>query len=80
MICKKRKYSNGGKVVSSESEYGKPTFGRAVLAKAGIGDGYGNSKSAPKPKDKDAGKRMSISNAPSKLSETLAKRKQMLDQ
>ena len=78
MVCKTRKYSNGGKVI--DSDYGKPTFARAVMAKVGIGDGYGNSKSAPKPKDKDAGKRMTISNAPSKLSETLAKRKKMMDE
>lgn len=75
MVCKTRKYSNGGKVVSSE--YGEPTFARAVLAKVGVGDGYGNAKRAPK--DKSAGKRMSISNAPAKFSETMAKRKAALD-
>lgn len=78
-MIKKRKYANGGKVISSESEYGKPTFARAVLAKAGIGDGYGNPKNAPKPKDPNADKRLTISNAPSKFSETIAKRKAALD-
>jgi hypothetical protein len=71
----KRKCADGGKVKGSE--YGKPTYARSVMAKVGIGDGYGNPKNAPK--DKNADKRMSISNAPSKFGEAMAKRKEELN-
>ena len=40
------KYADGGKVV--EREYGKPTYGKALLARVGIGDGYGSGKSKAK--------------------------------
>lgn len=73
---KTRKCADGGTVGGG---YGKPTFARAVMAKVGVGDGYGNPKVAPKPKDKDADKRMSISNAPMKFSETMSKRKEELN-
>jgi hypothetical protein len=71
-----KKKADGGKMGGG---YGKPTFARSVMAKVGVGDGYGNPKNAPKPKDKDADKRMSISNAPTKFSETIAKRKEELN-
>jgi hypothetical protein len=63
-------YADGGKV---QHPYGKPTFGRSVLAKVGIGDGYGNPKNAPKDK------RLSISNAKTALPDAISKRKKMLD-
>ena len=75
----KRKCADGGKVKGSE--YGKPTYARSVMAKVGIGDGYGNPKVAvrPKPKDKDADKRLTISSSPTKFSEAIAKRKEELN-
>lgn len=73
-----RVYADGGKVVNRE--YGTPTYGKALAAKVGVGDGYSYMpKKAPRAKDPDAGKRMSISNAAQKLPETMAKRKKMLD-
>lgn len=33
--------------MSKKSEYGKPTYARAVLARVGIGDGYGNPRKNP---------------------------------
>ena len=73
MKCKPRKYANGGQV-------GKPTYGKSLAAKVGIGDGYDYFPAkAPKAKDKDADKRLTIASAPSKYSETIAKRKKMLD-
>lgn len=59
------------------SEYGKPTFGRAVAARVGVGDGYGNAKTAPKAKPAE---RLTLSNASTKLPETLAKRRAALDE
>lgn len=74
--CGPRKYSDGGKVL--EREYGgKPTFLKSVAAKVGIGDGY--SYSPPKAKAKKA-ERMDVSNVTTKLPETLANRKKMLDE
>ncbi len=64
-------YADGGKVM--KTEYGEPTFTRAVLEKVGIGDGYGNAKSAPKKE------RMDVSNATEKLSSVVEKRKRELD-
>lgn len=55
------------------SEYGKPTYARAVMAKVGVGDGYGNPKKAEP-------KRMSVSNAPAALQETLSKRRTALNE
>ncbi len=73
-----RVYADGGKIV--DREYGTPTFGKALAAKVGIGDGYSyRPKKAPKAKDPNADKRMSISNAPEKLPDMIAKRKKMLD-
>lgn len=76
MGCKTRKYSDGGKVLEREYSAGQPTYLKSILAKVGIGDGYG--KKSP-PKDKNADKRLTIASAPEKFGETLAKRKQMLD-
>jgi hypothetical protein len=68
-------YADGGKVI--KSEYGEPTFTRAVLANFGVGDGYGNPKKQPKPPSKD--ERMNIANAPEEFQNVISKRKQMLD-
>jgi hypothetical protein len=57
----------------AKSEYGKPTMARAVMAKVGIGDGYGNPKKAKQ------SNRMNVSNATEKLPSVLAKRKKELD-
>ena len=70
-------YADGGKVTKSESEYGKPTFARAVAAHFGVGDGWGNPKNAPKPKEE---RRMNVANAPAELGNVIAKRKKMLDE
>ena len=73
-----RVYADGGKVV--DREYGTPTFGKSLAAKAGVGDGYSYMpKKASKAKDPNAGKRMSIANASAKLPEAVAKRKKELD-
>lgn len=68
-------------MASKKTEYGKPTYARAVLARVGVGDGWGNPRknvtkaSTPiKPPD-----RMTIANSPATLPETIAKRKKMLD-
>lgn len=74
MKCKPRKYADGGKVL--KSEYGEPTYARAVLARVGVGDGYGNPKKA-KAKQPE---RMTVANAAVTLPETIAKRKKMLDE
>lgn len=83
MKCKPKKYANGGpvRVFADGGTVGKPTYLKSVAAKVGIGDGYNYfpSKTYPKPKDKDADKRLTISNAPSKFAETLAKRKKAMD-
>lgn len=73
MKCKPRKYANGGQV----SEYGKPTYGRALLARVGIGDGWGNPK---KGKAVAKPKRMTVANAAQELPNALAKRRKMLDE
>jgi hypothetical protein len=67
--------------MAKKSEYGKPTYTRAVLARVGIGDGYGNPKKVgtPYPPPKPKAERMNIANAPVTLPETIAKRKKMLD-
>lgn len=77
-MAKKRKYADGGDVaplVSVESrkrpsEFGEPTFMRAVGARLGMGDGYGNPKSPPK-----GGGLPTIKGAADKISE----RKKQLD-
>ena len=61
-------YADGGKV--------EPTYARAVAARLGWGDGYGNPKEAPKPKEK----RMLVANAPATLGNVVEKRKKMLDE
>ena len=70
------KYTKGHKQVKCYADGGKvePTFGRALMARVGIGDGYGNAKNPPKPK------RMTVSNATETFGSTLAKRKKMLDE
>jgi hypothetical protein len=62
-------YADGGKI--------EPTYGRALLAKVGIGDGYGNSKNPPKPKKP---REMNVGNATSEFGNVMAKRKKMLDE
>ena len=47
MKTKPRKYADGGKVL--KSDYGTPTYPRAVLARVGVGDGYGNPKKQKDP-------------------------------
>lgn len=69
---KMRKCADGGK---AGSEYGKPTFARAVMARVGIGDGYGNAAKA-KPEEK----RMNVSNAPTAMKDVMAKRKAALNE
>lgn len=69
----KRK-ADGGKVKGSE--YGKPTYARAVMARVGVGDGYGNPKTQPKAESK----RMSVSNSTAAMSDVVSKRKKMLDE
>lgn len=77
MGCKTRKYSDGGKVV--DREYGTPTFGKALAAKVGVGDGYSYfPKKAPKPKD--TRRRIDVSNATSEFGNVIAKRKKALDE
>jgi hypothetical protein len=66
---KVRKYADGGKA----NEYGKPTFARAVAARVGVGDGYGNPKPA-------APKRMNVANAATTMGDVLAKRKKALNE
>jgi hypothetical protein len=46
MKCKTRKYADGGKVLADEYGAGRPTFGKAVKARLGSGDGYGKPKMA----------------------------------
>lgn len=70
------KYTKGHKQVNCYADGGKvePTFGRALMARVGIGDGYGNAKAKPKPK------RMDVSNAKDTLGTVVSKRKKMLDE
>lgn len=44
--CGPRKYSDGGKVLAEEYGAGRPTYGKAVKARVGMGDGYGKPKMA----------------------------------
>ena len=71
------KYTKGHKQVKCYADGGKvePTFGRALMARVGIGDGYGNAKNPPKP-----AKRMNVGNATETLGSVVAKRKKMLDE
>lgn len=63
--------------MAKKSEYGKPTYARAVLARVGIGDGYGNPKrNALFVPERE---RMNVANAPEKLEKVVSKRKKMLD-
>lgn len=69
-------------MASKKTEYGKPTYARAVLARVGVGDGWGNPrKNVTKTSTpiKPPQQRMNVSNAPVTLPETIAKRKKMLD-
>lgn len=69
MGCKTRKYSDGGKVLEREYGAGQPTYLKSVMAKVGIGDGYGKAKP----------KRMNVANATDTLGSVVSKRKKMLD-
>lgn len=70
MGCKTRKYSDGGKVLEREYGAGKPTYLKSVMAKLGVGDGYGKAKP----------KRLSIENAKGGMTTAMANRKKMLDE
>lgn len=68
--------------MAKKTEYGKPTYARAVLARIGIGDGWGNPRSNQTKSSTPytpPQKRMNIANSAVTLPETLAKRKKMLD-
>jgi hypothetical protein len=56
-----------------EREYGagKPTYLKSVMAKVGVGDGYGKAKAKPT--------RMNVGNATETMSSVVANRKKMLD-
>jgi len=64
--------------MAKKSEYGKPTYARAVLAKFGVGDGWGNPKKVATPYTPPQD-RMNVANAPEKLGGVINKRKKMLD-
>lgn len=85
MKCKPRKYADGGKVM--EREYGgNPTFGKAVAANFGVGDGYSyrpkkaEKKAAPKAAPKEKPREINVANAPAEFGNVIAKRKKMLDE
>jgi len=59
-------------MATKKSEHGKPTYARAVLARVGVGDGYGNPKKQPK--------RLTVASAPTKMAGVVSKRKKMLDE
>jgi hypothetical protein len=69
MGCKTRKYSDGGKVLEREYGAGQPTYLKSVMAKVGIGDGYGKAKP----------KRMNVGNATETIRTVASNRKKMLD-
>lgn len=78
MKCKARKYADGGKVV--DREYGTPTFGKAVAANFGVGDGYSyRPKKEPKAAKKEP-RRINVGNAAAEFGNVIAKRKEQLDQ
>lgn len=61
-------------MASKKTEYGKPTYARAVMARVGIGDGWGNPR-----------KNQTKSSTPYQLPQTAVKtavnnRKKMLDE
>ena len=66
--------------MAKKSEYGKPTYARAVLARVGIGDGYGNPKRNAVFVPERERERMTVANAPAKMESVVAKRKKMLDE
>jgi hypothetical protein len=70
MGCKTRKYSDGGKVLEREYGAGQPTFGKAVKAQFGAGDGFGKPKREYRPLTK-SGKA---------LQTAVSNRKKMLDE
>ena len=74
MKCKTRKYADGGKVMEREYGAGQPTYLKSVMAKVGVGDGYGSKKAK-----KAEPKRLSISSSPDAMTEVMAKRKAALD-
>lgn len=63
-------YADGGKVLAEEYGAGKPTFGKAVKARLGFGDGYGKPKGAYKPVTKQG----------KDLQSAVTSRKKMLDE
>lgn len=71
MKCKPRKYADGGKVLAEEYGAGVPTFGKAVKARLGMGDGYG------KPKSKSYA---AVTKRGKDLQSAVSNRKKMLDE
>lgn len=69
MGCKTRKFSDGGKVLAREYGAGQPTYLKSVMAKVGIGDGYGKAKP----------QRMNVANATDTIGSVVSKRKKLLD-
>lgn len=65
--------------MAKKTEYGKPTYARAVMARLGVGDGWGNPKKAATPY-KPPQQRMNVGNATATMPEAVAKRKKMLDE
>lgn len=70
----KRKYADGGKVLAEEYGAGKPTFGKAVAARLGFGDGYG------KAKGKAVANYKPVSEKGKALQNTLSERQKMLNE
>lgn len=69
--------------MAKKTEYGKPTYARAVMARVGIGDGWGNPRKNQTKSStpyKPSQQRMNVANATVTMPETLAKRKKMLDE
>ena len=64
--------------MAKKTEYGKPTFARAVLANVGVGDGWGNPKKVATPY-KPPQERMTVGNVVPKYKDEMVKRKKMLD-
>lgn len=70
-----RVYADGGKVLEREYGAGKPTYGKALMARVGVGDGYGKAK-APKAKKP---REINVANATQEFGNVIAKRKKELD-
>lgn len=80
-----RVYADGGKIV--EREYGgNPTFGKAVAANFGVGDGYSyrpkkaEKKAAPKAAPKEKPREINVGNAVAEFGNVVAKHKAALDE